>query len=55
MLSYQTSSFHDTAALRQALGMRPLPEFEAWMEDMGLWKNGMLTDKAGDASIFLKR
>lgn len=55
MLSYQSCSFHDVAALRQALGLRPLPEFEAWMEGMGLWKNGMLTSRAGDASIFLKR
>lgn len=55
MLSYQTTSFHDAPAIRQALGLRPLPEFEAWMEDIGLWKNGQLTDIAGDASFFLKR
>lgn len=55
MLSYQSTSYHDAPSLRQALGLRPLPEFEAWMEDMGLWHDGMLTDKAGDASIFLKR
>lgn len=54
MLSYQTTSFHDIAAIRQAMDLRPLPEFEAWMEDMGLWKNGQLTDLAGDASLFLK-
>lgn len=55
MLSYQTTSFHDAPALRQAMGMRPLPEFETWLEEMGLWKNGMLTEKAGDASFFLQR
>ena len=55
MLSYQTNSYHDAPSLRQALGLRPLPEFEAWMEDVGLWKDGKLTDKAGDASFFLKR
>lgn len=55
MLSYQTTSFHDAPAIRQALGLRPLPEFEAWMEDIGLWKDGQLTDIAGDASFFLKR
>ncbi|SYZ33893.1 ethanolamine ammonia-lyase subunit EutB [Propionibacterium australiense] len=53
MLSYQTTSYHDIASLRQATGYRPLPEFEAWMEGMGLWKNGQLTAKAGDATIFL--
>ena len=55
MLSYQSTSYHDAAALRQGLGLRPLPEFEAWMEDIGLWKNGQLTDLAGDPSFFLKR
>ena len=55
MLSYQTTSYHDAPSLRQALGLRPLPEFEAWMEGVGLWKDGQLTDKAGDASYLLKR
>ncbi len=55
MLSYQTTSYHDAPALRQALGLRPLPEFEAWLEEVGLWKGGQLTDKAGDASFFLQR
>ncbi|GAA4903974.1 ethanolamine ammonia-lyase subunit EutB [Tessaracoccus lubricantis] len=55
MLSYQTTSYHDAPAIRQALGLRPLPEFEAWMEEVGLWKDGQLTDIAGDASFFLKR
>lgn len=55
MLSYQTTSYHDAPAIRQALGLRPLPEFEAWMENVGLWKDGQLTDIAGDASFFLKR
>ncbi|AQP47458.1 ethanolamine ammonia lyase large subunit [Tessaracoccus aquimaris] len=55
MLSYQTTSFHDAPSLRQALGLRPLPEFEAWLEGVGLWKDGRLTDIAGDASFFLKR
>lgn len=55
MLSYQCTSYHDTAALRQLLGLRPLPEFEAWMEKIGLMENGVLTAKAGDASFFLQR
>lgn len=28
MLSYQSTSFHDTVSLRQLLHPRPLPEFE---------------------------
>jgi ethanolamine ammonia-lyase large subunit len=55
MLSYQCTSYHDAPSLRQLLGLRPLPEFEAWMEDIGLMKDGRLTDKAGDASFFLQR
>ncbi|HEY81060.1 MAG TPA: ethanolamine ammonia-lyase subunit EutB [Caldilineae bacterium] len=55
MLSYQCTSFHDAASLRQLLGLRPLPEFEAWMESLGLMKDGKLTDKAGDASLFLQK
>ena len=55
MLSYQSSSYHDAPSLRQLLNLRPLPEFEAWMEDLGLLRNGRLTEKAGDASFFLGR
>ncbi|ABL83531.1 MULTISPECIES: ethanolamine ammonia-lyase subunit EutB [unclassified Nocardioides] len=55
MLSYQSSSFHDAPSLRQLLGLRPLPEFEAWMEGLGLLRDGRLTEKAGDASFFLSR
>src|SRR5712672_585782 len=36
MLSYQSSSFHDALYLRRALGKRPAPEFEAWLERMGI-------------------
>jgi ethanolamine ammonia-lyase large subunit len=52
MLNYQTTSFHNNAALKHLLDLRPAPEFEAWMESMGLWRNGRLTKKAGDPSIF---
>ena len=55
MLSYQSSSFHDAPSLRQLLHLRPLPEFEAWMEGIGLLRDGRLTEKAGDASFFLSR
>lgn len=54
MLNYQTTAYHDTATVRQLLGLRPAPEFEAWMETMGIMENGRLTSKAGDPSIFFK-
>ena len=55
MLNYQTTSFHNNAALRELTGLRPAPEFERWMEDIGLWRAGRLTRRAGDASIFSTR
>jgi ethanolamine ammonia-lyase large subunit len=55
MLSYQSTSFHDAPTLRQLFNLRPAPEFEKWMVDLGLMKDGVLTEKAGDPSFFLKR
>ena len=52
MLNYQSSSFHDIAAVRQLLGLRPAPEFEAWMTELGLMESGRLTARAGDPSFF---
>jgi ethanolamine ammonia-lyase large subunit len=54
MLNYQTTGYHDTATLRQMLGLRPIAEFEQWLEKMGFMEDGKLTKKAGDASVFLK-
>ena len=31
MLNYQSTSFHDALYLRAQLGLRPAPEFEAWL------------------------
>ena len=36
MLGYQSTSFHDALAMRELLGRRPAPEFEAWLERQGL-------------------
>ncbi|GAF37858.1 ethanolamine ammonia-lyase subunit EutB [Lentilactobacillus farraginis] len=55
MLNYQSTGFQETATIRELLNRRPIAEFETWMEKMGLSKNGHLTDKAGDASIFMER
>jgi len=53
MLSYQCTSYHDGATLRQLLGLRPAPEFEAWLVERGLMLDGRLTARAGDAAVFL--
>ena len=34
MLGYQSTSFHDALYVRRLLGLRPAPEFEAWLERM---------------------
>jgi ethanolamine ammonia-lyase large subunit len=36
MLGYQSTSFHDALAMRELLGKRPAPEFEAWLTRQGL-------------------
>ncbi len=54
MLNYQTNAYHDVNAIREVLGLRPIPEFEAWLEKMGLMENGRLTGRAGDPTIFAK-
>ena len=51
MLNYQSTSFHDGATLRQLFGFRPAPEFEAWLEEMGIMRDGKLTPRAGDPSV----
>ncbi|MCL2298976.1 MAG: ethanolamine ammonia-lyase subunit EutB [Firmicutes bacterium] len=52
MLNYQTNAYHDAAAIREVLGLRPLPEFEAWLEKMGLMQGGKLTQFAGKGGLF---
>ena len=36
MLGYQSTSFHDSLAMRELLGRRPAPEFEAWLAQNGI-------------------
>lgn len=40
MLNYQSTSFHDALYARRALGLRPAPEFEAWLEKMQIASTG---------------
>ncbi len=51
MLSYQTTSYHDIASLRELMRLRPAPEFEAWLNEIGLMSDGKLTETAGDLSV----
>ena len=36
MLNYQSLSYHDILGLRHLLKLKPAPEFEAWLERMGM-------------------
>jgi ethanolamine ammonia-lyase large subunit len=44
MLHYQSTSFHDALYVRQVLGLRPAPEFEAWLEKMGVTQGQRLRE-----------
>ena len=37
MLNYQTTSFHDALYAREVLGLKPAPEFEAWLQKIGIF------------------
>lgn len=52
MLMYQSTSFHDIAALREITGKQPIQEFAARLEELGIFHQGKLTARAGDPSIF---
>ena len=55
MLSYQDTSYHDDATLRELLNLKPAEEFFQWLMAMGIMdQRGRLTGRAGDASLFLK-
>jgi ethanolamine ammonia-lyase large subunit len=41
MLNYQSLSYHDILVLRSTFGLKPAPEFEAWLEKMDM------VDRAG--------
>ncbi len=40
MLNYQSTSFHDALAMRHILGLRAAPEFDAWLQTMGVFESG---------------
>jgi ethanolamine ammonia-lyase large subunit len=40
MLNYQSTSFHDALYARRVLGLLPAPEFEAWLQNVGVFERG---------------
>jgi ethanolamine ammonia-lyase large subunit len=39
MLNYQSTSYHDALAVRRILNLRPAPEFLAWLQEKGIYRN----------------
>ncbi len=51
MLGYQSLSFHDALYARRVLGLRPAPEFEAWLGAVGMLdETGRILDLTPEAS-----
>lgn len=42
MLNYQSTSFHDALYVRHVLGLKPAPEFLAWLKKMGVMDEALL-------------
>lgn len=40
MLNYQSTSYHDALAVRRLFKLRPAPEFLAWLEASGIYREG---------------
>jgi ethanolamine ammonia-lyase large subunit len=55
MLGYQSTSFHDSHYLRQALGLRPAPEFEEWLRKMSIASGDGRLLPIGQAHALLTR
>ena len=52
MLNYQSTSYHDALYAREVLGLRRAPEFEAWLERMGIAdKQGRLVGKSAEQKL----
>lgn len=57
MLNYQLLGNHDMQSIFELTdyNLKRIPEFEVWCQKMGILdEQGRFTDRAGDASIFLK-
>jgi ethanolamine ammonia-lyase large subunit len=55
MLAYQSTSFHDALYLRRVLGKKPAPEFEVWLERMGILDEQDLLKDNGSRSRLIQQ
>jgi ethanolamine ammonia-lyase large subunit len=51
MLNYQSTSYHDVPSVRHLLGKRPTPEFDAWLDAMGIWHGDQPGKHFGDPRV----
>jgi ethanolamine ammonia-lyase large subunit len=52
MLNYQSTSFHDALFVRRLLGLKRAPEFEVWLQAMGITDvNGALRPAADQPAL----
>jgi ethanolamine ammonia-lyase large subunit len=55
-LKYQSTSFHDALYVREVLGLRRAPEFELWLQQMGIVDQaGLLKSSNSAARALLER
>jgi ethanolamine ammonia-lyase large subunit len=55
MLNYQTTSFHDALYVRRVLGLKPAPEFEAWLKKQQIFEEGDSVSLSSDVPSAFRR
>lgn len=55
MLNYQTTSFHDALYVRRVLGLKPAPEFEAWLKAQEIFAAGDQVSLGSDVPRAFRR
>lgn len=53
MLNYQSTSYHDVRFLQTTLGLRPAPEFEAWLERVGVTDGERRLARGSEQSVLM--
>lgn len=53
MLNYQSTSFHDAQYIRQTLNLKPAPEFNSWLQKIGIFddKGRIMTISSTDSKF----
>ncbi|MBW1881404.1 MAG: ethanolamine ammonia-lyase subunit EutB, partial [Deltaproteobacteria bacterium] len=51
MLNYQSTSYHDIPSVRGLLQSRPTPEFDGWLNDVGIMDGDLPGPRFGDSGV----